>query len=465
MNYPQALAFVLSLPDWERGTGRTVSRQELLLERPAALLDALGNPQTRFRTVLVAGTKGKGSTAAMLASIVQTAGYKTGLYTSPHLHTYRERIQIQGEPVSQDDFALGAGEVRAVSGEVLGANPGFDSFSTFEVMTVLALKSFARQHVDIAILEVGLGGRLDATNVVDADLALITPISFDHMAVLGDTLPKIAFEKAGIIKPNKIVLCAPQHPEALAVIRDVAREKNAALAVGERDWIWLGGHSDLLVAGAPCARVWQEYWQVRNLRVPLLGVHQLANAGLAAAAAKVMQEDWGLEIREPEIRRGLASTRWHGRLEILREGNATSAAVLTDGAHNGDSAEKLAAALKFHLKFDKLFLIFGALRDKDLDALIAPFAPLTARAWTVETKHPRSWSAQALAQELIARGVAADAAPDMQTSLIEAQNYASPRDLICIMGSLSVVAMAREAFGLAPESDSPLDLPLKMDAV
>lgn len=457
MNYPQALAFVLSLPDWERGTGRTVPRQELLVERPAALLDALGNPQTRFRSVLVAGTKGKGSTAAMLASIAQAAGYKTGLYTSPHLHTYRERIQIQGEPVSQDEFALGAGEVRTVSGEVLGANPEFDSFSTFEVMTVLALRYFARQHIDIAILEVGLGGRLDATNAVEADLALITPISFDHMAVLGDTLPKIAYEKAGIIKPDKIVLCAPQHPEALAVIRDVAREKNAALAVGERDWIWLGGHSDLQVEGVPCPRVWQEDWQVRNLRVPLLGVHQLANAGLAAAAAKVMQEDWGLKIREPEIRQGLASTRWRGRLEILRQGDATGAAVVTDGAHNGDSAKKLVAALKFHFEFDKLFLIFGALRDKNLDALVAPFVPLTGRAWTVETKHPRSWDADALAQELNGRGVAANAAPDMQTALSEAQSYASPRDLICIIGSLSVVAMAREAFGLATESDSARD--------
>lgn len=451
MNYSEALRFVLSLPDWERGTGTTAERQELLLERPAALLRALGNPQTRFRSVLIAGTKGKGSTAAMLASIVRAAGYRTGLYTSPHLHTYRERIHMQGEPISQDDFARGAGEIR----EYLKDTP--ESFSTFEVLTALALQWFARQEADIAILEVGLGGRLDATNIVAADLSLITPISFDHMAVLGDTLPKIASEKAGIIKPNKIVLTAPQKPEALTVIRDAAREKNAALAVGEQDWIWLGGHSEFMVAGAPLDRVWQTYWHVPSLQVPLLGVHQLANAGLAVAAAKGMQENWGLDIGEPEIRSGLATTQWHGRLETLQERDASRPPVVTDGAHNGDSAEKLAAALQFHFEFDKLFMIFGALMDKDLNAVVAPFVPLTARAWTVETLHPRSWRAVPLAQELNARGMAANASPDMAAALANAQRDASPRDLICITGSLSVVALARAAFGLAIESDSPLD--------
>lgn len=454
MNYPDALRFLLSLPDWERGTGTRATREQLLLERPAALVRALGNPQTRYRSVLIAGTKGKGSTAALLESILRAAGYKTGLYTSPHLHTYRERIRVNGALISQDDFARGAGEIRAVMEELQAAHPDYDAFSTFEVMTALALGHFARAKIDIAVLEVGLGGRLDATNVVDADLALITPISFDHTQVLGDTLPKIALEKAGIIKANKIVLSAPQHPEALAVIEKVAREKHAPLAVGERDWLWLGEHADFLVAGVPCAHVWREYWQLRDLHVPLLGLHQLENAALAVAAAKTMAGDWRLETRDSTLRAGLASTQWFGRLEILQERDAAHPLIVTDGAHNGDSAQKLVAALQFHFEFEKLFLIFGALRDKNLDELLAPFIPVTARAWAIETAHPRSWNAEGLARELNARGFVAESASNLHDALHQARAYATPRDLICLTGSLSVAAMARAAFGLARDADA-----------
>lgn len=453
MKYPDALNYVLSLPDWERGTGTRAAREELLLERPAALLSALGNPQTRYRSVLIAGTKGKGSTAAMLESILRAAGYKTGLYTSPHLHTYRERIRVNGELISPDEFARGAGDIRAQLDDVLAAHPEFESLSTFEVMTALALDYFAREKIEVAVLEVGLGGRLDATNVVDADLSLITPISFDHMAVLGNALPKIAFEKAGIIKPQKLVLTAPQAPDARRVIEQVAGGKNAALAVGERDWLWLGGHADFMVAGAPRENVWREYWQVRHLRVPLLGVHQLANAGLAVAAAQVMQENWGFGILESAIRRGLETTQWMGRLEILQERDVVQPLIVTDGAHNGDSAEKLVAALKFHFEFEKMFLVFGALRDKNLDEMLAPFLLLTARAWTIETQHPRSFGADALAQGLNARGMDSESAANLRDALDAARAAASPRDLICITGSLSIAAMARAAFGLAHDAD------------
>src|SRR5581483_7672575 len=170
MNYQEALAFLLALPDWERGTGARPAREELLLERPMALLGALGNPQTRYRSVLIAGTKGKGSTAAMLESILRAAGYKTGLYTSPHLHTYRERIRVNGALIAENDFAHGVGELVPLLRELLVAHPELESFTTFEVMTTLALEHFARAEIDAAILEVGLGGRLDATNVVNADV-------------------------------------------------------------------------------------------------------------------------------------------------------------------------------------------------------------------------------------------------------------------------------------------------------
>lgn len=450
--YTDALRLLLSLPDWERGTGTRPARQELWLDRPRALLNALGNPQTRYRSVLIAGTKGKGSTAAILESILRASGIKTGLYTSPHLHTYRERIRANGELISEYDFARGAGEIQPLLDDLISQHPDFDSFTTFEVMSALALNFFARQEIDVAILEVGLGGRLDATNVVDADLALITPISFDHTAVLGNTLHKIAFEKAGIIKDGKIVLSAPQAPEARDMMEQTAREKNAVLGIGERDWIWLGGHDDFLVAGVPHAGLWGEYWVWRDLSVPLLGTHQFVNAALAIAATRVMRDQWKLEIGDTVVRAGIGNVEWFGRMEILQPRDETRPLIVADGAHNGDSAEKLFDALKFHFEFEKLFLIFGMLGDKNLAEIAAPFRSV-ASMWTVTTNHPRSGDAETLAERLRALGIPANAAPTCEHALSAARAAASPRDLILFTGSLSLVAQARELFGRADTRD------------
>lgn len=445
------MEWLMELPDWERGTGTRPVREELLLERPAILLDALGKPQTTHKSVLVAGTKGKGSTAAMLESILRAGGLRTGLYTSPHLHSYRERIRVNGEMISEDDFARGVGEIRPLTEELVRQRSGLGAFSTFEVMTALAFEHFAEHEIDVAILEVGLGGRLDATNVVDADLSLITPISFDHRAVLGDSLRKIAFEKAGIIKPGKIVLSAPQHPEALEVIERAAQEKNATLGVGERDWLWLGGHDDFMVAAEPRTGLWKNYWHFGDLQVPLLGPHQFVNAALAVAAARVMQEQWGWDLGQNVVQRGLAGTRWFGRLEILQKRDATHALVIADGAHNGDSAQKLVDALKIHFEFERLFLILGLLGDKELDAVAKPFAGLAEHAWTVTTPHPRSRDAGDVAARLNELGIKARGAASFRELLSSAREHASPRDMILITGSLSVVAQARVEMGLAQE--------------
>ena len=503
INYHAALGWLLSLPDWERGTGARPARESLFLERPRALLNALQNPQSRYRSVLIAGTKGKGSTAAMLESILRAAGLQTGLYTSPHLHSYRERIRVNGELISEVDFARGIGEIQPLLDDLILQHSDFESFTTFEVMTALALQHFAHEKIDVAILEVGLGGRLDATNVVDADLSLITPISFDHTAVLGNTLHKIAFEKAGIIKAGKIVLSAPQEREASNVIENVAREKNATLGVGERDWLWLGGHDDFMVAAEPRAGLWNGYWHEHDLHVPLLGAHQFVNAGLAVAGARVIGENWGLENAKREsparvdlqstllqstllqstllqstllqstllqstldykssgargdsaIARGLATTRWAGRLEILQDRDATRPLIITDGAHNGDSAEKLSAGLNFHFEFEKLFFIFGVLGDKELDAIAKPFLNAVEFVWAVKTNHPRAREASDIAMSLNALGMNARAATNFEEGLQLARERASPRDLILITGSLYIVAQARAAFGLAENKDPP----------
>lgn len=456
MTYSDALTWLFALPDWERGTGKRPTREQLFLERPAALLEALGNPQARFRSVLVAGTKGKGSTAAMLESILRAAGMKTGLYTSPHLHTYRERIRAGGSLITEAEFARGVGEMQTLVGELNRARPELEAFTTFEVTTAMTLDYFARVGIDVAILEVGLGGRLDATNVVDADLSVITPISFDHAAVLGDTLPKIAYEKAGIIKVGKTVLSAPQTPDALAVIEQVARAKNATLAASGRDWLWLGDHDGYMVAGEPRAGLWRNYWLYDNLRVPLRGVHQLENAALAVAAAHTIRELWEKEMSIESVREGLANTVWAGRIEVAPPRDTEQPRIVMDGAHNGESAEKLWAALKFHFEFDKLFLILGALADKDVDSIISPFLSRAEFVWTVKTNHPRSRGAEDLALHLRTLGSHAQAADDVDDALARARERASPRDLILITGSLSVVAQARRALGLAQEQDPPL---------
>lgn len=456
MRYSEALGLLLALPDWERGTGSRPANEALFLERPAALLRALGNPERRYRSVLVAGTKGKGSTAAMLERILRAAGLNTGLYSSPHLHTYRERVRVGGQLITEADFASRVDELQPLLDGLVREHPEFGSFTTFEAMTVLALEHFAREKIDVAVLEVGLGGRLDATNVVDADLSIITRISFDHMSVLGNTLHKIATEKAGIIKAGKIVLTAPQAQEALEVIEHAAREKKATIGVGERDWLWLGDHTDFMVAAEPRAGLWKEYWHDAGLRVALRGVHQLENAAVAIAAAHAMRENWGWQIEAAHIAEGPASTEWAGRLEVVQERGATQALIVADAAHNGDSAEKLFEAIKFHFEFEKLFLILGVLGDKDLGALAAPFAARTEVAWAVRTGHPRSREAAELAQELNALGMEARAAVDFDDALAGARERAGPRDLILVTGSFSIVAPARAAFGLVKDQDPPL---------
>lgn len=454
-SYQDALRFVLSLPDSERGTGRPVGDEKLFLERPAALLDALGNPQKRFRTVLVAGTKGKGSTAAMLESILRAAGLRTGFYSSPHLHTYRERIRVNDNLISENDFADGVGQIQPLLSAILTNHPEFESFTTFEVLTALALYHFAQAQVEVAILEVGMGGRLDATNVVAADLSIITPISYDHTAVLGKTLPKIAAQKAGIIKEGKIVVSAPQVAEVVEVIEEVARKRNARFVLSGRDWLWLGDHNHHLVAGKPYPGVWNTDWNYQELHVPLRGLHQLENSAVAVAAARVIEEQWGWKLGQDAFSQGLGSTVWHGRLEILETADPTYPLIIADGAHNGDSAEKLVDALKFHFQFERLFLIFGVLGDKDLQAIAKPFASITTFVWTVKTNHPRARDAQDIAVNLNALGLSARAAANFDAALGDARRCATTNDLILITGSLSVVAQGRTAFGLAENQDPP----------
>jgi len=330
--YQEALDYLYSFTDYSKLSGYVYSADRFDLDRVRQLLRLLGDPQRSFRAVHVAGTKGKGSTSAMIDSVLRQAGYRTGLYTSPHLHSFCERIQINGEPIPRDKVVAGVERLRDVA-------PQVPEITTFELITALAFYYFGAQQAQWAVLEVGMGGRLDATNVITPQVAVITSISYDHMMYLGDTLGAIAAEKAGIIKPGVPVVSAPQPPEAAEVIARIAGERNAPLTVVGQDWQWQNLHA---------SNQGQEFtvWQTGDKRkamytLPLLGRHQQVNATTALAAVAQLRKH-GVDVPEAAAREGLASVQWPGRLEVLGQ----DPWVIVDGAHNGDSMQKLCTTLK-----------------------------------------------------------------------------------------------------------------------
>lgn len=433
MNYPEAVDYILSYADYER-----VPRSAVVfdLKRIRMLLARLDNPQNAAKTVHVAGTKGKGSTAAMIASILAQAGCHAGLYTSPHLLTIRERISVDGEPVTEEAFARLTGKLKP---EVTAINESGASgeLTTFELLTALAFLHFRENAVEYQVLETGLGGRLDATNVTHPAVCVITSLSYDHTDVLGDTLSGIAAEKAGIIKPECTVVTAPQAPEALKVIEEVCAERSARLLVLGRDVNW-----QARTAG-PDGQTFRlnglsgQY----ELSLPLAGEHQMENAAAAVAAIEVLKEG-GADVSRESIARGLARVRWPGRLQVLRQ----KPWLVADGAHNADSARRLMKALRQHFDFKRLTLIFGASADKNVADMAAELAPFPDTVIATTSRHPRAVAAEKLADEFTRRGVAAVVAENVGRAIDTALAGASEDDLVCVTGSLFIVAEALEYF-------------------
>ena len=372
------------------------------------LLERLGRPDRAYRSIHIAGTKGKGSTAAMIESCLRAAGYRTGLYTSPHLHTFRERMRVDNECIAREDFAQLVDELEPHLNEVEGA-------TWFEIATTLAFMFYARSQIDVAVLEVGLGGRFDATNVVTPLVSVITSLSMDHMNLLGNTLEQIAFEKAGIIKRQVPVVSAPQVPEALDVIRRVARVRGAKL----------------IVASPPSPAI-----QAGEQPLSLRGAHQRINASVAIAALRIANER-GLAISDEAIREGLATVKWPGRLETLSH----DPLVVVDGAHNGDSAQKLAAALREVFHVDKWTLIVGISADKDIPAIFDALQPVAARIIVTRARNTRAADIEELALQVTDRGQEPIIAANVATAMDVALTYRTP---IIITGSLFTVADARE---------------------
>ena len=429
ISYRDALLYLYSFTDYEKRGFAAYAPEFYDLDRVRGLLALMGEPQRTFDAVHIAGTKGKGSTAAMIESVLRAAGYRTGLYTSPHLHSFRERIQAAGKLIPEEAVCRLVDGMQPLVAQVA-------DITTFEIMTCLGFAWFAEQGVEWAVVEVGLGGRLDATNVLDPAVTVITPISYDHMAILGDTLPQIAAEKAGIIKPGVPLVSAPQPDEAQAVIRDVCDRVGAPLTLVGHEWTWeldgadLGGQTFSLYRG--------QHDRMEDLRLPLLGAHQVVNAATAVAVLVQLERD-GLAISEWALREGLRAVRWPGRLEIL----SREPLIVVDGAHNGDSARKLIAALRALGDSRRLIIIVGGSPDHLTSDLLGALLPEAARAIATRSQHPRAAESiwiQARAAEL---GFHLEDGGPVAQALELALADAGPQDLICCTGSLFVAAEAR----------------------
>jgi dihydrofolate synthase/folylpolyglutamate synthase len=432
MNYQAALDYILSFADYERASRSAVvfdlRRMEMLLER-------LGNPEAGVLPIQVAGTKGKGSTAAMIASILTAVGYKTGLYTSPHIHDFTERIQVDGVPIAEDEFAH---LVEVLKPEVEAVNEfgAFGELTTFELLTALAFAYFKGRRVDFQVLETGLGGRLDATNVVKPRVSVITSISYDHTEVLGDTLTQIATEKAGIIKPGSTVVSSPQPPEAMAVIEGVCRERKIRLVKVGSDVNWERQASSSQGQSFKLKGLRGEY----NLSLPLLGEYQLENAATAVATVEVLAEQGIAVVGAESIASGLAGVHWLGRLQVLRR----KPWFVVDCAHNAYSAKKLVEALRQYFDFERAVLILGVSSDKDVGGMVAELAPLGGTVIVTATRHPRALEPAKLAAQFSKQGITPEVVENVASAVDLALARAKPEDLICATGSIFVVAEVME---------------------
>jgi len=410
--YPEALAYLNRFINYERSQPQRYAPETLSLDRVNLLLDRLGRPDRAYRAIHIAGTKGKGSIAAMIESCLRAAGYRTGLYTSPHLHTFRERMRVNNEFITREQFVQLVDEIEPHVAAIEG-------LTWFEIVTALAFLFFARSHIDVAVLEVGLGGRFDATNVVRPIVSVITSLSMDHMNLLGNSIEQIAFEKAGIIKRHVPVVSAPQVSEALDVIRRVARVRGA----------------ELIVVPEPPP---QPSPDSQGREIPLLGAHQLINASVAVTALHVTNQR-GLVVSDKAIQHGLETVQWPGRLEVLNR----APLLVVDGAHNGDSAQKLAQALRDVFSIDKWTLIMGISADKDIPAILDALLPLAKKVIVTRASNQRGASIEALGARVADRGYVPTLAPSVADALEIALIDQSP---IIITGSLFTVADAREAW-------------------
>jgi dihydrofolate synthase/folylpolyglutamate synthase len=430
--YKAALEYLYSFVDFSMQKADTYSPARFRLERMLALVDSLGHPEAAYPSIHVAGTKGKGSVCILCASALHEAGYKVGLYTSPHLDDYAERFQIDGEFISHVDLAKMVDVIKPF----VAAIP---ELTTFEISTALAFMYFMQQKVDVAIIEVGLGGRLDATNVVQPVVSVITSISYDHTQLLGNTLTLIAGEKAGIIKPGIQVVTSPQEEEARLVIERIAHERGSPLIQVGRDVFYKIKSKN---RQSQTITVWSADGNQKRpleISIPLLGAHQAMNAATAYAALDIFSQH-GLIIDQEAIKRGFSNAFWPGRFEIVQ----VQPPVVLDCAHNRDSALKLRLTLDEYYPGKRVILVFGASEDKDIEGMLTELMPSVKGFIAVKSFHPRAIDPDKLVDMAQAFGHPVTCIDDIPQAVENALQMVGEDDLVLVTGSIFVVAEARK---------------------
>ena len=450
MDYAAAVDYILSFADFERAVSRRAS-EEFALDRINSVLDRLGRPQDATPesprlTVHVAGSKGKGSTAAMIESVLRAGGHRTGFFSSPHIHDFSERIRLDGQPVERQQFADLAEQLQPVLDAELRDAPG--RLSTFEILTAMAFMAFRDAGVAAQVIEVGLGGRLDCTNVMrGTEVAVVTALSKEHVQVLGDDLRQIAWEKAGIVHADTrgAVLGPQRSAEAAQRVREHVAACGVPLVdVGERyawepagaeeagQWFRLRRRLPADVAadaGAP-----EETLHL----LPLLGLHQIENAATAVAAVDELRRQ-GVSFSDGALYTGLATVAWPGRLETI----AHDPRVVIDGAHNEESLGRVLESLRHYFDYERLIAVVGVLGDKDLDGMAERLAAEASAVVVTAADHPRSRPAQDAARAFTSRIPEIVVEPRVATAVETARSLAGPNDLVCVLGSLFVAAEAR----------------------
>ena len=444
LTYDQAVELAMSLADFERAT-KWPGHSFFHLERVRMLAERLGDVDKATPAVHVAGTKGKGSVCALITSILTQAGYKVGLFTSPHLHSVCERVRIGLDPISTSDYAALIGQIWPAV-EAVEREGEYGGVTFFEMLTGLAMAHFRNVGADFQVLEVGMGGRLDSTNIVTPEVSVITSISLDHVNVLGDTIEKIASAKAGIIKDGAPCVVGPQaESDAMRVFERTTREHDAELISVSDRFSWEVGASDIhgqrirLTGGEDAYDLW----------TPLLGDYQAENVATAVATAEVLVEK-GYDIPTEAIEAGAREVSWPGRFEVFHIGGKT---VVADGAHNPYSIKRLVENLRDYVRFDGVVLVYGALGGHSAEGMLEELAVLEPRIVAVHSRHPRSGHSSVIADTI--RGLGLNLVSRFESvaeGFRQALELAGPDDLVLCTGSLAVVAETlEEIHGIEPE--------------
>jgi len=426
MTYKEAMEYIYSIGKFGSNYG---------LKRTFRLLELLGSPQEKIKLIHIAGTNGKGSTTAMVTKILRDFGYKVGMYTSPYLEEFEERIQINGENINKNTLVTLLEEVKIAINKVI--KEGYEHPTEFEIITALMFLHFYNENVDYGVIEVGLGGRLDSTNVLIPKVSVITSISLDHINILGDNLKDIAKEKAGIIKEGIPVILYPQEKEVEEVILKVAQEKNSRVYLVKNE---VGRLLDINYEDLYQNVEIKSYKNTYTIKLPLLGEHQILNLGVALNTIEVLCEEEKILLNKKLIEKSLEDVRWIGRLEVLKK-NPT---IIIDGAHNIDGIKSLRKNIKKYFKYNKIYLLLGILADKQVEEMIKEITPMAEKVYALTPHSERAELSEDLKNEILKYNANTIALESYEEAFNSALREAKEDDLILISGSLYMIGDMRK---------------------